>query len=90
MSRKYNFERKGDMQRFHRDMMKKIEGIAEEKAKSIYAECTQNIGFYGNVYSRSKIECPNCHNKVPVIMGYSMCPICQGTICVTSETVLSQ
>lgn len=87
MSKKYNIEKKSDMQRLHHDMRKKIESIAEEKAKSIYAERTQNIGFYENAFHGLKIECPNCHNKVLSNMGYSQCPICQGTICVTSQTV---
>lgn len=63
MSKKYSIGKRSDMQRFHRDMMKKIGNIAEDKAKSIYEERTQNIKFYENVYSRSKVECPNCHNK---------------------------
>lgn len=87
MSKKYNIEKRSDMQCLRRDMMKKIEGIAEEKAKSIYEERTQNIEFYGKVYTRSKVECPNCRNKVPAMMGYSICPICKGTICVASQTV---
>lgn len=91
MSKKYNMEKRSDMQRFHRDMMKKIEGIAEQKAKSIDEEDrTQNINFYGTVYSRSNVECPNCHNKVPATMGHSICPVCRGTICVTSETIRSR
>lgn len=87
MSKKYNIEKRSDMQRFHQDTMKKIEGIAEEKAKSIYEECTQNIEFYGSVYTCSKVECPNCRNKVSAMMGYSICPICKSTICVASQTV---
>lgn len=90
MSKKYNMEKRSDMQRLHHDMMKKIESIAEEKAKSIYDEDrTQNIDYYGTVFLRSYIECPNCHNKVPATMGYSMCPVCQDIICVTSQTVQS-
>ncbi|MBD5548123.1 MAG: hypothetical protein HDQ97_12100 [Lachnospiraceae bacterium] len=87
MSKNYNIEKKSDMKHFHQDMMNKIESVAEEKTKSIYAEQTQDIGFYENVFPGLKVECPNCHNKVPSKMGYSQCPICQGTICVTSETV---
>lgn len=87
MSKNYNIGKRSDMKRFHQDMMKKIESIAEEKAKSIYAERTQDIEFYENVFPDLKVECPNCHNKVPSKMGYSQCPICRGTICVTSETV---
>lgn len=88
MNNKYNMKKRSDMRRFHRDMMKKIEVIAEEKARSIYEEdCTQNINFYGMVFSRSNVECPNCHNKVPATIGYSICPVCRGTICVTSETI---
>lgn len=37
-------------------------------------------------YFCSKSECPNCHNKVSATMGYSVCPVCQGTICFTSQT----
>lgn len=88
MSKKYNIENRSDMQRFHRDMMKKIEGIAGQKARSIYEEdCMQNINFYGTVFSCSNAECSNCHNKVPATMGYSICPVCQRTICVISETI---
>ncbi len=88
MSKKYNMGKGSDMQRFHCDMMKKIESIAEQKAKSIYEEeRTQTINFYGTVFSRSNVECPNCHNKVPATIGYSICPVCRGTICVTSETI---
>lgn len=76
MSKKHNIWKRSDMQHLHRDMMKKIESIAEERAKSIYdEECTQNINFYGTVFSRSHIECPNCHNKIPATMGYSICPV---------------
>lgn len=81
MSKKYNIRKKSDMQHFHRDMMKKIDGIAEEKAKSIYAE------YIENVFLRSKVECSNCHSKVPAMMEYSICPICKGIICVTSQTI---
>lgn len=87
MSKEYNIGKRSDMQRFHRDMVKKIEGIAEEKAKSIYAERTQELEFYGTAFSRSKGECQKCHSKVPAMMGYSICPICKGTICVTSQTL---
>lgn len=88
MSKKYNIEKRSDMQRFHRDMMKKIECIAEQKAKSIYEEYhMQNLNFYGTVFLHSNVKCPNCHNKVHATMGYSMCPVCRETICVTSETI---
>lgn len=87
MSKKYNIGKKSDMQHLHRDMMKKIEGIAEEKAKSIYVEHPQEFEFYGTFLSYSKVECPICHNKVTSKMGYNQCPICQGVICVTSQTV---
>lgn len=54
MSKKYNIGKRSDMQRLHRDMMKKIESIAEEKAKSIYdEERIQNINYYGTVFLRS-------------------------------------
>lgn len=65
MSKKYNIGKKSDMQRFDRDMLKKIECIA---------------------YFCSKAECPNCHSKVSTTMEYSVCPVCQGTICFTSQT----
>lgn len=90
MSKKYNMEKRSDMQRLHCDMMKKIESIAEEKAKSIYDKGrTQNINYYGTVFSHSYIECLNCHNKVPATMGYSMYSVCQDIFCVTSQTVQS-
>lgn len=85
MSKKYNIGKKSGMQRLRHDMRKKIESVAEEKAKSIYAERTQNIGFYENTFHGLKVECPNCHNKVPAMIGYSICPICKSTICVTSK-----
>lgn len=87
MSKKHNIGKRSDMQRFHRDMMKKIDGIAEEKAKSIYVEYTPDIELNENVFLRSKAECPNCYSKIPAMMGYSICPICKGTICVTSQTL---
>lgn len=58
MSKKYNIGKKSDMQRLHRNIMKKIECIAEEKAKSIYQERTQDINFNGTVFTCSKVECP--------------------------------
>lgn len=74
MSKKYNIGKKTDMQRLHCNITKKIECIAEEKAKSIYQERTQDINFNGTVFTYSKVECPNCHNKVSATVGYKICP----------------
>lgn len=43
MSKKYNIEKRSDMQRFHRDMMKKIEGIVEEKANQFVKKTVHKI-----------------------------------------------
>ena len=53
----------------------------DEKAKSIYA------GYTENVFLCSKVECSNCHSKVPAMMEDSICPICKGIICVISQTI---
>ena len=71
--KKYNISKKSDLKHFERDIMKKMQFMAEEKVQSRYY----------------KVKCKNCHSKILAHMGYNQCPNCKHTFSLNMDITFS-